>query len=119
MDGIYRAAARWDDDQALAALLAPLPAAIVANIQQGRASQPAGMIFSGMRHDEATASAFFVRTDSTGLLEVWTLRPCSLREAAEIWAHLKQQHADEMPDLGPPIKQAYTAVTGRRMEHIQ
>jgi hypothetical protein len=112
-DGIYSGTARWDDQEALASLFAPLPEVVVANIKTGHRESPTG--FRGMRHDEPTARAFFVIADATHL-QVWTFKPASFEEATLMWSLL-----DEAPqrriDRDVAI-QIYRFVTGRDTQHI-
>ena len=119
IDGIYSAAALWDDPAALSALFAPLPADVVTNIQQGRqqaVNRQADKGFRGMRHDPATHRAFFVVADATRLL-VWTFRPASQVEAATMWmmfdADLTQQITTDV------AMRVYREATGGGIAHVQ
>jgi hypothetical protein len=86
-DGIRSTSASWNDAPAIAALLAELPEAIAAEIPVTHEQRPRG--FRGMRHETATACAFFVRATHIQV-EVWTFQPCSALEAAAIGSLLEE-----------------------------
>lgn len=108
---IYVAQARWDDDYALAAVFAPLPKSIVADIRAGHAQHAAGF---SMRHDASTNRAFYIKTDAV-VVQVWTLTECSENLAAELWAELDgvEPNADV-----PAIMRAYSRVTGSSIDYV-
>ena len=80
-------------------LFAPLPVAIAANIRQGHEQRKG---FRGMRHDAATARAFYVLADETPS----RFKPASEEEAATLWALLDQRRVTQTTAM-----QVYRKVT--------
>lgn len=102
--------ALWSDGAAMTALFKPLPETISAEIQRAHIEHAFG--FSGMRHNGGD-TAYCIVADSRSV-QVWTLTPCSLNEAAAIWAEIASKSVTVSL-----MRQAYSTVTGRDTDYVQ
>jgi hypothetical protein len=113
-EGLYYAGAPWDDEDALATLLAPLPVDIAENIRHGHADHPTGG-FGGMQYDHGAGRPYFVIADDRIVL-IWTLPRCSFNQAAEIYAVLDE---GPRPIDTAMVRRAFTEVTGEALATAQ
>lgn len=118
MNGIQRALARRNDEEALARLLDPLPAETAKKIRKVLERDGTAGTVSGMIHDEQSTSAFFF-VAYENVLDVWTFRPATSDEAAQMWDLIEESVGDSSKLIDSVrALSAYREATGREAELI-
>lgn len=108
--GFFAAAARWNDNTAVATLLAPLPAGIATEIGESHRTHPNG--FRGVRHH---GNRGYVIVADAAMVVVKTLVNVTFLQAAEVWVRLDMRGSYSRT----AVKDVYAEVTGRSLQWVQ
>ena len=100
VDGILHAVCRRDDAAGMQRLMEPLPPAIAQDVRTAP-----NVSAQAMRHEGN--AAYFIRVDPVHI-EVWTFRPATFDQAADLWARIDDAGTIDL-DVA---RRVYTAVTG-------